>query len=76
MPHKQKEVGDLVRKHGINVVGILDTRVQERNLSSVTNNCFAGWQIERNYNYSEHGKIWVCWKQSIGTMCCKKDAVL
>lgn len=34
------------------------------------NTCLAGWKIEHNYEFNKQGKIWVCWKPSIGTVRC------
>lgn len=66
MPHKTKEVRDVVRKYDVQIVGLLDTRVKESRMQTVLNNTLPSWRIEHNYHHSEMRKIWVCWKICIG----------
>lgn len=70
MPQKQREVRNFVRKYDLELVGIVDTRIQEHKVQTVLNSCLPGWILEHNYQYAEAGKIWVCWRTSIGMVTC------
>lgn len=68
MPHKQKEVREYVRKYELQMVYLLNTRVQENKMVIVVKNCFPGQTIKHNYHSSVMGKIQVCWAPSIGSI--------
>lgn len=70
MPHKQKEVGAVARKYDLDIIGIVDTRVQETNMQMVLNNCLPGWGVFDNYSVNGAGRIWLCWKPTVGIVRC------
>lgn len=70
MPHKHMEVSEFVRRHGIDIVGLLDTRVQYSKMLQVMNNCLPRWEIETNYSLCSTGKIWVCWQGGFDRVAC------
>lgn len=70
LTHKQKEEWDYVRKYDLEMVGILDTREQQVRIGNIIDNCVPRWCVEHNYLYNSSGKIWVCWKPTIGIVRC------
>lgn len=47
IPHKRREVSEIVGKLEVDIVGIMDTRIQENKVMNVMNNCLVGgkWRI-------------------------------
>lgn len=59
MSYKQSTVREIIKTYDINLVGLIDTRIQERKMEIVMNNCLPGLKVVISYGHSESGKILV-----------------
>lgn len=71
--HKQIAVRELVKKRDLNLIGLLDTKVQERKVTQILNNSLLGWQCEHNYMHNDSCKLWVCWRSYLVTVRCIRN---
>jgi exonuclease III len=62
-PSKQKEVQSVVRSKKIGLVCLVETKVKEANVGSISSTMLL--DCEFCYNYESHylGRIWVCWSR-------------
>lgn len=61
-PLKQREMGEYLKKHQINLAGLLETKVTLHNLQNSLNRCAKGWTYLNNYGCSANGRIWLILK--------------
>ena len=59
--YKQKEIKLLLLQNKINMAGLIETRVKEKNRKTVLNGIVPGWKMINNYNVSPNGRIWLIW---------------
>ena len=63
---KQKAVVGRIRELKINLVCLLETRVNEHNMKTIINGHFQGWQMFHNYSEkARNGRIWFLWNDLI-----------
>ncbi|KAJ8434558.1 LOW QUALITY PROTEIN: hypothetical protein Cgig2_001190 [Carnegiea gigantea] len=48
----------------VGLVGLLETKVKEKNVHSTTTLSFSGWQWIHNFSYNTKGRIWISWRPS------------
>ncbi|KAK8617810.1 hypothetical protein V6N13_080715 [Hibiscus sabdariffa] len=58
-PLKQKRVLGIARKLDIEILGLLETRVQVSNAAYIVQNRFGGWMFFNNYLAAPNGRIWI-----------------
>lgn len=63
-PFKQKEVLGVLKKYNVQLAGLLETRVKERNAPKCLNKIAKGYNSVNNYNEAINGRIWIIWKPS------------
>lgn len=49
MIKKQTEVRELVKKHDVIIVGLLDSRIEESKVSFILDSCLPAWMVDRDY---------------------------
>ena len=60
-PRKQKGVVGRIRLLKVNIVCLLETRVNENKSQSIVDRHFQGWKVIHNYVSAINGRIWVLW---------------
>lgn len=59
-PNKQLEVHDLIGKHKLKALGIIETSVRQENQEKVMKGLrLPGWQCLSNYQHADFGRIWI-----------------
>lgn len=64
-PLKQKEVKLFLKKHKIDIVGCLETRVKEQKAAAILRKVGNGWNNCCNYPVASNGRIWMLWKTHV-----------
>ncbi|PKI40248.1 hypothetical protein CRG98_039366 [Punica granatum] len=64
-PLTHHEVKKMVAKLKVNVVSILETRVQESKVKDIMGRMFAHWTLLHNFHYSHLGRIWILHDNSV-----------
>ena len=59
--YNHKEIKLLLLQNKINMAGLIETRVKEKNMKTVLNGIVPGWKMINNYNGSPNGRIWLTW---------------
>ncbi|XP_019244243.1 PREDICTED: uncharacterized protein LOC109224111 [Nicotiana attenuata] len=59
--HKQKEMKIFLEKQKINLIAIVEHRVQNAKEKEVINKCAPGWSWCSNSKATERGRIWILW---------------
>lgn len=52
-------------------VCLLETHVQEPNVSGILNSILPGWRLQANYEHSPLGKLWVVWDHLVSLIVYK-----
>lgn len=60
-PNKMKAMKQLVKKHKIQVITLIETKVREGNGEKVKKNLGNRWNWSHNYLFSHKGRLWVGW---------------
>jgi len=47
------------------MVGLLETKVKEKNVNTIAGRIFPGWQWIHNFSLNLKGRIWVAWKPKV-----------
>lgn len=63
-PAKQKGVQSLVRKHSIDVLGLVETKFNLVNASFFMKNYFPDWSFSHNFDIAPGGRILLIWDSS------------
>jgi len=58
-PNTQEDIKLFLHEKNIGFVGLLETKVKERNIEKVAQNIFHGWKWHHNFNLNTEGRIWV-----------------
>ncbi|KAK6115461.1 hypothetical protein DH2020_007730 [Rehmannia glutinosa] len=61
---KQKNVTHLLRHHKLDVIGLLETKLDETNLKKILRTCFVGRKHTCNFHTHPTGRIYVLWNPS------------
>ena len=64
-PNKQEDIKIFLHEKNIALVGLLETKVKEKNVEKVAKNIFHGWNWHHNFSLNAKGRIWVAWKPSL-----------
>ncbi|XP_074299600.1 uncharacterized protein LOC141630734 [Silene latifolia] len=67
-PLKQQEALDFLKSHRIDVFGLLETRVKEKNALKIIRTIFKDYKLVNNYKEHSNGRIWLIWKPSSVTV--------
>lgn len=59
--YKQKELKLFIKENNVNIIVILENRVQEKNATGVIRKITWGSEWKTNYYSSNRGRIWVLW---------------
>ena len=59
--YKQKEIKLLLHQNKVNMAGLIEIRVKEKNMKTVLKGIVPGWKMINNYNDSPNGRIWLVW---------------
>lgn len=70
-PFKQKEFKNFLLKNKVYLVGCLETKVRQQNVTKVIRKFGADWCFYFDYSQAPNGRIWLEWKQS-----CVKETIL
>lgn len=62
-PNKQEDVRSLYLKE-MGLIGLLETKVKEKNVHSTATRSFLRWQWIHNFSYNTKGRIWIAWRPS------------
>uniref|UniRef100_M1B958 Endonuclease/exonuclease/phosphatase n=1 Tax=Solanum tuberosum TaxID=4113 RepID=M1B958_SOLTU len=62
--YKQKELKAYLQTNKISVAGLIETRVNEHNMTATLRGIAPGWGIMHNYNAAVYGRIWVIWDEN------------
>ena len=62
---KQAEVRREINLDGVDLCGIVETKVRRVNTVGIFRRMLHGWSLVTNNNSSLRGRIWVCWSPSI-----------
>ncbi|KAL0290511.1 UNVERIFIED_CONTAM: hypothetical protein Scaly_2668400 [Sesamum calycinum] len=60
----QGAVTALIEEFKLEIIGLLETRVRDRNAFSIQNNIHRNWQWYSDYNGGPGNRIWVGWNNS------------
>jgi len=63
-PNKQEDVKLFLHEKNVGLVGLLETKVKEKNVEKILSKIFQGWNWHHNFHLSTKGKIWVAWRPS------------
>lgn len=66
---KQAEVRNWIHKHGLTVIGLIETRVKKKNSVKVANRIGNRFSHLDNYSSHPNGRIWVLWDDSQVDIC-------
>ena len=61
-PNKDEDVKIFLREKDIGLVGLLETKVKEKNVDRIADNMFRGWRWQHNFHLNSKGRIWVAWR--------------
>jgi len=50
------------------MIGLLETKVKEKNVNKVAGKTFPGWVWQHNFEYNVKGRIWVAWRPNSYTV--------
>ena len=64
-PFKQKELRLWINRNHLCLVGVLETRVRERNATQIINSIAPSWHSITNYNQHVNGRIWLLWDPAV-----------
>lgn len=64
-PLKQHEVRKMIVAYGLNIICLLETRVQKENSSAILSRMLSGWRWFSNYSSHRLGRIWILYDHSI-----------
>lgn len=65
-PSTQKAVLRLIRKHRIDVISILETKIEElEDLHHILLTKFGGWRAAHNFDLITGGRMVVCWNPQV-----------
>lgn len=60
-PRTYKAVTRLLKKHNIDVIGVIETKIEElADLYQILITKFGGWHASHNFDFIEGGRIVVC----------------
>lgn len=62
---KHSVVKEWLRSQELQFGCILETRVKEKKAEKILESVFSGWSSMTNYEYSQGGRIWLVWKDSV-----------
>jgi len=63
-PNKQVDIKIFLHEKNISLVGLLETKVKDKNVDKVVNKLFQGWNWHHNFHLNAKGRIWVAWRPS------------
>ncbi|KAL1554773.1 hypothetical protein AAHA92_15296 [Salvia divinorum] len=61
---KQAVIADFVRKHKIDMIGLLETKLKAKNYSYLMKNRFKEWKNIDNFNKSDKSRMLLLWNPS------------
>lgn len=65
-PLKQSELKTMIAKYKIDVMGVMETRIREENMSEVWGKLnLSNWNLVHNYGMNDQGRIWVLYDTSL-----------
>ncbi|XP_074314006.1 uncharacterized protein LOC141649210 [Silene latifolia] len=67
-PRKQQEVLDFLHTTRVDILGVLETRVKEKNSKAILASQFHAYKVLTNYKYHINGRIWLLWKPATVTI--------
>ena len=56
-PNKQVDVQFFLNNRHIGMIGLLETKVKEKNVNKVAGKTFPGWVWQHNFEYNVKGRI-------------------
>ena len=61
-PNKQEDVKIFLQEKHIGILGLLETKVKEKNVDRIATRLFQGWQWQHNFHLNAQWRIWVAWR--------------
>ena len=61
-PNKQEDVHTFLHINKVGLIGLLETKVKEKNADRVAKLAFPGWQWQHNFECNPRGRIWIAWR--------------
>ena len=61
-PNKQEDLKIFLQEKRIGLIGMLETKVKERNVNKVATRLLQGWHWQHNFQLNAKGRIWVAWR--------------
>ncbi|KAF8409849.1 hypothetical protein HHK36_002367 [Tetracentron sinense] len=62
---RKHEVQDFVKRFKLGVVGLVETKVKHSSATVIACKILDGWCCLDNYNWADHGRIWIFWDPSM-----------
>ncbi|XP_059654268.1 uncharacterized protein LOC132300985 [Cornus florida] len=67
-PEKQTEIRKLINEHSLHLLAILETKIQEANVTAVHMKIAPSWKLFHNYPHSPLGRIWILYNPKVLTV--------
>lgn len=64
-PNKQEDVKSFLQLHEVGLVGLLETKVKDKNVSTIARRTCPGWKWIHNIALNPNGRIWIAWEPRI-----------
>ncbi|KAJ8419442.1 hypothetical protein Cgig2_014343 [Carnegiea gigantea] len=64
-PNKQEDLRVFMQQKQIGLMGLLETKIKEKNVTHIANKLFPDWHWCHNFHLNPKGRIWVCWKPRV-----------
>jgi len=61
--NKQEDIKLFLKKQGVGLVVLVETKVKKENISRVANKLFMGWRWYTNMDSNHEVRIWIVWRE-------------
>lgn len=75
-PDRQSDVRRWMQLNNVSVGALVETHIQEENISSVISGAMPGWRFDSNASQAQGGRIIVLWNPAISLMVLKRSEQL
>ncbi|KAJ8444077.1 hypothetical protein Cgig2_025078 [Carnegiea gigantea] len=62
-PNKQEDIKLFLKKQGVGLVALVETKVKKENISRVADKLFMGWRWYTNVESNHKVRIWIVWRE-------------
>ena len=63
-PNNQEDVHSFLQFNQVGMIGLLETKVNKKNVEKITRTAFPGWHWYHNFDLNVKGCIWMAWNPS------------